>query len=213
METPDHFLECRHPARQQIWKELHESLFQLQLKHDISNIFHDILAFGLYQGRQEPTTIQLHHLPQDFNNLYLAQHKMGWKQLYYGWLTPIWHELLHTYHPQVNGNHYCTKILQLIWQATLKIWKIRNAHLHLGHPEQEDRSQLQAAVNQIFEEARRDPQLQVLIENIHPEQIMECPVRSIRQWVTNSNNHMRAHLKIAKLQAHLRTRDIHQYFP
>jgi len=211
-ETVDHFLACRHPARQQIWKELHDSLFQHQTKHDVSPIFHDILAFGLYQGRQEPTTIQLHHLPTDLNNLYSAQYQMGWKQLYYGRMTPLWHALLQLYHPHVNGNHYCTKVIQLIWQATLKIWKICNAHLHPGNPEHEDRSQLQAAVNQIFEEARRDPQLQVLVENIDPEQIMARPVRRIRQWVTNSNNHMRAHMKIAKLQARLRTRDIRQYF-
>ncbi len=57
IEMADHFLACRHPARQQIWKEMHDSLFQHQIKHDVSNIFHDILAFGLYQGWQEPTTI------------------------------------------------------------------------------------------------------------------------------------------------------------
>jgi len=212
-ETVDHFLACRHHAQQQIWKELHKSLFQNQTKHEVSNVFHDILVFGLYQGWQEPTTIQTHHLPTDLNNLYSSQHRMGWKQLYYRWFTPLWHDLLQTYHPQVNGNHYCTKILQLIWQATLKIWKICNEHLHPGNPEQEDRSQLQAAVDQIFEEAQHNPQLQVLVENLDPDQIMTCPVCSICQWVTNSNNHMWAHLKEAKPQACLRTHDICQYFP
>jgi len=78
---------------------------------------------------------------------------------------------------QVNGNHYYTKILQLVWQqATLKIWKIQNDHLHPGHPKQEDRSRLQAAVNQIFYEARHNLQLQVLVENLDPDQIMAHPI-------------------------------------
>jgi len=134
-ETVNHFLACQHPDQQQIWKELHhDSLFHHQIKHSVSNVFHDILAFRLYQGQQEPTTIQLHHLLDDLENLYSTQDCMGWKQLYYSWLTPLWHDLLQKYHPQVNGNHYYTKILQLIWQAILKIWKIQNDHLHPGHP-------------------------------------------------------------------------------
>jgi len=46
---------------------------------------------------------------------------------------------------------------ELIWQATLKIWKTQTDQLHPGNPKQEDCSQLQAAVHQIFFEARRDP--------------------------------------------------------
>ncbi len=113
--TVNHFLACWHHDQQQIWKELlHKSLFHHQIKHSVSNVFHDILAFGLYQGQQEPTTIQHHDLPDDLNELYLTQEWMGWKQLYYGWITPLWHDLLQKYHLQVNGNHYYVKILQLV---------------------------------------------------------------------------------------------------
>jgi len=57
------------------------------------------------------------------------------------------------------------------------------------------------------------PQLQVLVVNLIPKQIMTHPTRYICQWVTNINNHMQAHLKVAKLQACLQTQDICHYFP
>jgi len=93
----------------------------------------------------------------------------------------------------------------LIWQAVLKMWKSQNNHLHPGSPEQEDCSYLQAAVNQIFFKAQRDLTLQALVGHLDPEQIMSRPTHCIRQWVTNSNNHMHAHQKAQKLQAHLHT--------
>jgi len=49
-ETVDHFFACRHPDRQQVWKNLHEQLHQHQLKQSVSNTFHDLLALGLYTG-------------------------------------------------------------------------------------------------------------------------------------------------------------------
>jgi len=72
----------------------------------------------------------------------------GLKKIYYGCLMPLWIKLLGHYHPQMNGLNYFTKIVTLIWQAVLKVWIIRNAHLHPGNPAQEDCSQLQATVNQ-----------------------------------------------------------------
>jgi len=102
----------------------------------------------------------------------LKQAGLGWQQLYYGRLTPLWAELIQQYHPQLNSNIYLTKCTTLVWQATLQIWKLRNEHLHPGNRDQEDCSQLQAAVNQIFAEASQDLQLQAMIENLSPDQIM-----------------------------------------
>jgi len=163
--------------------------------------------------RQATTHLTFHHLPNELHALFSAQEQLGWKQLYYGCLTPLWSELLQQYHPQINSRIYLAKVITLIWQAMLRVWKLHNDHLHPGNLEQEDRSQLQAAVNQIFFEARQDPQLQVLIENLNPDQIMSRPTHRIRQWVTNSHNHMQAHMKVVKLQARLRTCDIRDYFP
>jgi len=149
-ETVKHFLTCPHPAQQQVWKDLHEALHKHQIQNGVSNIFHDILAYGLYQGCQAPTQLTFHHLPHNISNLYQSQERLGWKQLYYGQFATQWIPLLTHYHPQLNGLHYITKIVVLSWQSVLQVWGLRNAHLHPGNLEQEDRSQLQAAINQIF---------------------------------------------------------------
>jgi len=118
-KTVAHFLVCPHPVCQQIWNDLH----QHQLKNAVSNVFYEIFAYGIYQGRQAPTTISHHHLPSDLNDLYLIQDQLDWKQLYYGWLTPLWHTLLHKYHLQINGKNYYMKILTLIWRPPLRSGK------------------------------------------------------------------------------------------
>jgi len=88
-ETTTHFLACPHASRLQVWKELHNQLHQHQLRNATSNIFHDLLAFGLYTGCQEPTTISLHRLPSDIQSLYNMQEGLGWTQLYYGRFPPV----------------------------------------------------------------------------------------------------------------------------
>jgi len=206
------FLACPHPDRQQIWKELHDLLYMHQITNGVSNVFHNILAFGLYQGCQASTNLTFNHLPHDLHHLYQAQEHLKWKQIYYGHISKSWIILLGHYHPQVNGRHYLEKSVTMIWQLVHQVWALWNNHLHPGNHEQEDCSQLQAGVNQIFFEASQDPLLHALVENIDPEQIMAQPTHQIQQWVTNSNNHMWAHSKAVKLQAHLCTRDICQYF-
>jgi len=114
-------------------------------------------------------------------------------------------------YPQVNALQYFTKVTTLIWQAVLKIWQIWNTHLHPGNPEQEECSQLQAAVNWVFYEVQQDPQLHALVEHITPEWIMNQPTWQICQWVTNSNNHVQAHWKVVQLQACLHTASWHMY--
>jgi len=127
--------------------------------------------------------------------------------------SPQWVQVLQTYHPQINGIMYYSKCIRLIWQAVLKIWKLCNKHLHSCSHEQEDRSMLEAAVHWIFHEACQDPILQTMIEHTEPKRILSQPTCQICQWVTNSNNHIRAHSKAAQLQAKLCTQDIRQFFP
>jgi len=110
-KTVAHFLACPHPDCQQIWKELHDSLHKHQIQNSISNIFHGILAFGLYHGHQAPTDLKFCHLPHDLTELYCRQESLGWKQLYYGHLTLMWISLLGHYHPQINGKTYFTKVI------------------------------------------------------------------------------------------------------
>ena len=111
-------------------------------------------------------------------------------------------------HPHINGLHYYTKCVTFIWQTVLKQWKLRNQHLHPTTTLQEDRTQLQAIVNQIIHDANQDPNLQALVANVTTEQVMNKPIRKLCQWITNSNTHIRNYHKAAQLQAKLKTRDI-----
>jgi len=79
---------------------------------------------------------------------------------------------MQTHHPQLNGIHYHTKCITLIWEAVIKIWKLRNQHLHPSSYAQEDRTMLEAEVHHIFQEAQNDPILQDMINNTTPEQIL-----------------------------------------
>jgi len=89
------------------------SMKSLSLAYSISDIFYEILVFGLYQGHQAPMDLMFHHLPHDLFKLYHRQESLGWKQLYYEYLMPLWIHLLGHYHPQINGWTYFTKVIML----------------------------------------------------------------------------------------------------
>jgi len=137
-ETPAHFLACTHHEWMHIWKELHNQLQQHQIKNNISNTFYDLMAYGLYQGRQAMHNINLHHLPQDIKDLQEKQQSTGWTQIYYGRLSPTWVQALQTHHPHVNAIWYYATCITLVWKAVLQVWMVQNKHLHPGTYEQED---------------------------------------------------------------------------
>jgi len=212
-ETVDHFFSCSHHDQQQIWKNLHEQLYKHQIKNSVSNIFHNLLAAGLYHGHIEPTAIVFHHAPHKILQLSQHQEQLGWQQLYYGWVSPSWIAGLQAYHPQLNGTTYYTQCITLIWKAVLQVWKLQNQHLHPSSYTQEDYSLLEVEVCCIFQEVQQDPILQDMIANITPEQILSHPTHQVWQWTTNSKNHIRAHHKANQLWAKLKTQDIQQFFP
>jgi len=197
-----------------VWKELHHNkLYQHQIKNSISNIFRDLLAHSLYTGQNEHHNITFHHLPQDIQALYDQQQWLSWKQLYYGRFLPQWIKVMQLHHPQINGVTYYLQCLTFIWTAVIKVWRLQNQHLHPHFYEQEDHSILKAAVHCIFQEAQQDPNLQAMIENLEPEQILSQPTRQVHKWVTRSNNHIQAHHKAAQLCAKLQMQDIQQFLP
>jgi len=212
-ETVDHFFACCHHDRQKIWKDLHKQLYKHQIKNSVSNIFHDLLAAGLYHGCSEPTHITFHHAPNNILQLHQQQEQLGWRQLYYGCMSPSWVTGLQAYHTQLNGTTYYTQCVTLIWKAIIQIWKLQNQHQHPSSYTQEDHSLLEAEVHHIFQEAQQNPILQDMVANTSPEQILSHPTRQVRQWTTNSKNHIRAHHKANQLRAKLKTQDIRQFFP
>jgi len=191
---------------------LDANLLKYFLRQQITSEFYDLFHNGLLQGQTNITPTIPPLLPtESLQALWTEQTRLGWRQLYYGRLTPLWITLHNTSFPHNNGVHYYTKCVTLIWQTVLRQWTIRNQHLHPNNILQEDRTQLQAIVNQLIYDAQQDPHLQALTANVTAEQVMAKPIRQLRQWITNSTNHIRNHHRAAQLQAKLKTKDIRQY--
>jgi len=190
-ETAQHFLACNHTDRKIIWGELHQSLEKHAIHHDISPTLHALYAYGLYIGRQSSTNITP-SLDPSHQNIKQAQIQLGWHQLFYGRQATQWHTTCNTMHPTINSTHYYAKCLTLIWKAVIQIWTIRNNHLYPTDQRLADRTQLHDTVLQIFHDTQNDPTLKDILNYTTPEQIMEKPTQTIRQWIDNSHNH---HLK------------------
>jgi len=136
-------------------------------------MYHDLFHYGLILGRQGTVRFDPRpHFSAPIYQLYNAQSSLGWQQLYYGCLSPQWVTLHNKSYPDINGLHYFTKYVMLIWQAVLKQWKLRNQHLYPTSTLQEDRTQLQAIVNQIIHDAQQDPHLQDMVATVTLETIM-----------------------------------------
>jgi len=80
-EIAQHFLTCPHPDQQMVQKDMHQLLLKQLVKNNISATLHDLLAFGLCTGWQEPTQIQL-ELNNGTHHLYTAQLQLSWNQLH-----------------------------------------------------------------------------------------------------------------------------------
>jgi len=170
------FLACPQADWQQVWKELHEKLQKHKSLHNISTVFYDLHAFGLYHSHHAHKDFIMHHLPTKIQVLFDAQSYLGFKQLYYAWLTPHWISTIEYHHPEINCKNYMAKSPRLTWQAVLHIWTLQNVHLHPSNHKQEDCSQLQAAANQFFHQAQQDPTiLQDLVDSLTPDRIMTWP--------------------------------------
>jgi len=206
-ETNDHFLSCQHDSRLQVWKDLHEQLHQHQIKHTISNIFHDLLALAsILAGANPPISCFITYCMTSMYSMIsrkaLAGNKFITDSSPHVGLT-YWRPTTH----RINGVTYYTKCLMLIWQADTEstptpkvLWIGRLQHTQSSH-----------SLN--FHKARQDPILQEMIKHIEPDQILSHPTHWVWWWVTNSNNHIQAHLKAIQLFAKLFTQDIWQFFP
>ncbi len=138
---------------------------------------------------------------------------IGWRHLLHGCTAEAWYHYMRHHAPHINSYHFFAKVIQLGWQTILKSWKMQNGHIHPPIMTQNDHSQLQTALKQIFYETQQDPNLHALITHTTVKEIMCHPTKYIRQWVTNSHKHMKDYHSTQAQQAQLQTPDIRQYFP
>jgi len=121
IETTAHFHSCTQTECIAIWNNMHEQLYKHHNQNNTGNIFHDLMAYGLYLGRDCLTTLYMDHLPHEIQDIHDAQAAaLGWKQIYYGRLSTQWPSILNYYHPMVNSINYYIKSLVVIWKQHYK---------------------------------------------------------------------------------------------
>jgi len=108
-----------------------------------------------------------------------------------------WHTHIQAVSPRTNSCNIFAKVIQLVWQIVLGIWKLWNSHLHPPQTTCTDQSQVQLVVEQIFHKTSTDPNLQALLTHTTIEHIMSWPTKYIQCWITTRYNHIQAHKEAA----------------
>ncbi len=172
----------------------------------------------LWQGinavhKQYPIDDQFETYPTEFQPLFDAQRRLGWEQLFYGRLPQSWsHYVDHSSNYKTNGTIFYAQLIVHIWQYILSVWTIRNAALHPANSTQQTKQSLAPQVQHLFQLVENEPATQGHEPNGTLEQILQLPVRSIRQFLTTGYRQFRRHTTAARIQAIAHTRDIRSYF-
>jgi len=168
----------------------------------------------LVQGIQSTisATIQLPPTNLDAPLYCIQQQQIGWKQLLYGCYSQQWLTAIHQQQPPINGQQLITKIIYLMWQQVIAMWKVRNSHLHPPTPQNADRNWLQETIQQILHNAQQHWHLAAMIRHIDINQIMTKLTKTIQQFITQSHDHIREFDQTAATRAQLHTHDIRTYF-
>ncbi len=127
------------------------------------------------------------------------QEQLGWKQIYYGYITHAWASSITASQQTIKGMVFYSQVILLIWQVVVAQWTLQNKHLHPPNSIQEDHTQLEQIIYQIVQEAQADPILQDIVMAFDPMVLLDQPIKHICHWITNSKNHMLTHQKAANL--------------
>jgi len=180
--------------------------------HDISPTLHNLFAYSLYQGHQATITIQPNTSRQNYTAFSQPNNNLDGPR----YTTATCHH---------NGLQHATTIIQqskgptIIQQALSWFGQQYSRHgqskTNTSTPDNNlsDCMQLQATVCQIFHDVNKDLTMVNMLSSTTPELILSKLTWHIHQWITNCHNHILNYRKAAKLQAKLKTCDIHSYFP
>jgi len=143
------------------------------------------------------------------------QSRLGWEQLYKGWIASKWANAVNMIHPelQLTGLQVMATIQTTIWQHVLAIWKVRNEHLHhcIDHLDLPNYCQ---AVTMLYEQRHLlPPAAQQALYRQPFATVLELPTPCLQTWTTRGYDYFHRQLKAAKKQAILNTSDIRTYFP
>jgi len=157
----------------------------------------------LWQGlnvihKQYPIDEQLESYPEELKPLFEEQHCIGWEQLFYGCISKSWaYYVDHSSHYKTNGTIFYSQLIANIWKYILSIWTIRNSALHLANPTQQTIQLLAPQVHHLFQLVENKLATQGHKPNSTPEQILQLPVQSIRQFQTTGYQQFQRHATAA----------------
>jgi len=78
------------------------------------------------------------------------------------------------------------QVTDCIWQYILTCWQIQNVALHSESGITHESRILTTQVVQIYKQIQAKPELQDLAPQQMPEQILQYPIKHIRNWATQS---------------------------
>jgi len=209
-ETAEHFLQCTNPNQQQLWADLLSQVQKLSFCYNLPPSIHDHLAQGIQHSMNLTNLDPPMILEQP--SYYQHQWSLGWKQLFYGRYLLQWVSAMHQQNQPINGQHFITKVIILMWTQILSLWSIQNQHLHPPMAANTDCSRLHNIIQQIIHDAQQDPHLEALVGHIQIDQLMSRPTKQIHQFINRSHDHIRDHNQAVETRAQLNNQDIRSFF-
>jgi hypothetical protein len=223
-ETPDHFLRCNHPLRQACRNDLKKALdkFHVTAKTD-SHLSH-LLWIGILHVTNPHLDIdqEIASFPSVCKTVAIFQRDIGWTQLFYGRLTQQWGIAYESTcfqpsgKPPIPPDEWIAKVIQLLWDYFLALWKVRNDDRHGRDTESKERLErerldlkiraLYTQQHNITESAARG----IFTEPI--EILLARPLRSLQNWLVRAEPYITQELKSSRNRKTLRTMDIRTFF-
>jgi len=180
-ENTWHFFECQHPSRTACFLQL-SAITSLHTKYNVDPHLTQLCWQGLQTICQDaPIDNQLDFYPLPYQQLFLAQHDIGWDQLYYGRISVQWaQQLTMDSHYTTNGDLFYAMATNLVWQYLLDCWRLCNQALH--HPQQvpPDAQILAKQAHHIIETACTNPKIAHLVPLQPIKTILQQPVPRLR---------------------------------
>jgi len=132
-ETAHHFLTCVNPERKTLFNNLKANLTKTTQKLCMHPCIFSALWLGLVLTCHDTPypDILMDVIPQLCHPIQ-HQARLGWTQLYQGWISNRWAQAIDATHPELalSGEQIMTQLICIIWTFMLETWKIQNTHLH-----------------------------------------------------------------------------------
>jgi len=142
------------------------------------------------------------------------QSRLGWEQLYHGWLAQDWARAIDQLNPTIapSGAQILVYMTQAVWTYVLNTWRLRNQHLHqdaglLSLPDYKQ------AVTMAYESGQQlPPEAQEALFHQPLDLLLEQPLSILCTWLKCTHKYMKQQFKAAKTHTKLNTLDICSFF-